>query len=197
MKLLHIINKMFFRKFVMMNTKNVKFKTLLCCLLLLPIQIFAQWSGQVDASGSSNFQKGHKEDLGLKMQFDTTKFHVGFHVSGGHYYCPTTEIVGIYDAKNQEAAFSKFENKLCYNRNWYANAGVDLRFDLRPQDVLAVSLNYGYKGSNDSPLMRTWRYGILGDSLTGGQIDTCGFLSHKLIPEISYVHTFKKKDLST
>lgn len=194
MKLLHIINKMFFRKFVMMNTKNVKFWTLLCCLLLLPFQIFAQWSGQVDASGSSNFQKGHKEDLGLKMQFDTTKFHVGFHVSGGHYYCPTTEIVGIYDAKNQKAAFSKFENKLCYNRNWYANAGVDLRFDLRPQDVLAVSLNYGYKGSNDSPLMRTWRYGILGDSLTGGQIDTCGFLSHKLIPEISYVHTFKKKD---
>ena len=105
---------MVFREFVMINMKNVKFKTLLCCLLLLPIQIFAQWSGQVDASGSSNYQKGHKEDLGLKMQFDTTKFHVGFHVSGGHYYCPTTEIVGIYDTKDRESAFSKFENNLKY-----------------------------------------------------------------------------------
>lgn len=184
----------FFRKNIMIDMKNVKFLTLLCLFLLLPFHIFAQWSGQVDVSALSNFQKGHKEDLGLKMQFDTTKFHVGFHVSGGHYYCPTTELVGIYDAKNQKAAFSKFEDKLCYNRNWYANAGVDLRFDLRPQDILSVSLNYGYEGSKDSPLMYTWRYGIQGDSLNGGQIDTCGFLSHRLIPEISYVHTFKKKD---
>lgn len=178
----------------MMNMKNVKFKTLLCCLLLLPIQIFAQWSGQVDASGSSNYQKGHKEDLGLKMQFDTTKFHVGFHVSAGHYYCPTTEIVGIYDTKELESAFSKFENKSCYNRNWYANAGVDLRFDLRPQDILAVSLDYGYKGSTDHPLMFTWRYDIHGDSLVGGQIDTSRFFSHQLIPEIRYEHIFKKED---
>ena len=194
MKLLHIIIKMVFRKFVMINMKNVKFKTLLCCLLLLPIQIFAQWSGQVDASGSSNYQKGHKEDLGLKMQFDTTKFHVGFHVSGGHYYCPTTEIVGIYDTKDRESAFSKFENKLCYNRNWYANAGVDFRFDFRPQDILSVSLDYGYKGSSDHPLMFTWRYDIHGDSLMGGQIDTSRFFSHQLIPEIHYEHTFKKED---
>lgn len=178
----------------MINMKNVKFWTLLCCLLLLPIQIFAQWSGQVDASGLSNFQKGHKEDLGLKMQFDTTKFHVGFHVSGGHYYCPTTEIVGIYDTKDRESAFSKFENKSCYNRNWYANAGVDLRFDLRPQDILSVSLDYGYKGSSDHPLMFTWRYDIHGDSLMGGQIDTSRFFSHQLIPEIRYEHIFKKED---
>ena len=141
-----------------------------------------------------NFATGHKENLKLNVQMDTTIYHVGFKLSGGHCFNPTIESTIILDTKKASSIYSKEEDKQRNKRNWYVNAGLEARFDIRPTDILSVSVDYGYNGDKDKAKLDAMRNNIGKDTLTGNQFDTVASNEHRLEPKINYLHTFGKAD---
>lgn len=163
-------------------------------VLSLSMGLQAQFSGNIEGSGLSNFGVVNKEDVKLNLRLDTTKMNMVFNISGGHKYNPTTETTSILDVKNQDAPYSKYENKQLYKRNWYVNTGLDFKFKLTSQDNLNLGLQYGYKGDKDRPLLSTSRYALSGDSITGSQQDTSQMVEHIFKPQMTYTHVFSKAD---
>lgn len=162
--------------------------------LFFPLSTFAQLSGNVEGGGSWNFDKGHKEDVKLNLRLDTTKMSMAFNISGGHKYNPTTETTSILDMKDKNSAYSKYENKALYKRNWYVNTGLDFKFKLTSQDNLNMGLQYGYKGDKDHPLLSSSRYTLSADTILGTQQDTSNTREHIFKPKLAYTHVFTKSD---
>ncbi len=158
------------------------------------VPLFAQLTGMVDGSGLWNFSNGHKEDVALKIKYDTAKYHIGFNLEGGHHYVPTQEYSLTTEMKQRDSFYGKTETKNLFDRNWNVKTGFDFGFDIHPQDKLKVSLQYQYSGSKDHPELATVRYEQNGDSANGNQVDSTSMRCHKLTPNLEYVHTFAKQD---
>lgn len=162
--------------------------------LSLSTGLWAQFSGNIEGSGLSNFDVVNKEDVKLNLKLDTSIVNLKFNLSGGHNYNPTQETTSTLDAKNSKSGYSKFEQKQFYKRDWQVSTGFNCDFRIKEHDVLNIGLQYQYKGNKDKPSILAGRYNFAQDSLKGEQRDTTDAIEHNIKPQLTYTHVFGKTD---
>lgn len=156
-------------------------------------------TGSVDAYGSWNFDKGHKENAAMTLHFDSTLYYVHMGVRGSHNYTPTTEYTRILSESIEKQNMSvKTDANQLDTRKWNMSANLDFGYHLSRNDLLTVRAEYAYDDTRKNELLISNRYllatnpdlTIRMDTLLGDQHDRTLAQRHTIKARMDYKHQF-------
>ncbi len=173
---------------------------LLLFILSSTIVARAQLSGELDAKGAYNLQHGHNEALGLKLQWDTTRYTLRVGLNGGHDFIPTNEYVDIEDAKKESHYVSQYEERVISPRSWQVGGFLNLNYRVTDRDRIEFGGKYGYTdcSTHNQLQMAKLKHQLLSgnvlqtDTLFGDQLDSTRYRMHAWSARLYYEHLFAK-----
>lgn len=170
--------------------------------ILTSLTVSAQkLTGSMDAYGAWNFDKGHKQNAALRINYDSTLYYVHVGVRGGHSYTPTTEYVSILNEASEKLNLSlKADTTSILTREWGIGADFDFGYHLSSRDLLTMSLQYTYDNVRTTEQLSSSRYAAEADvdmivhldTLFGNQNDWTRDKLHDLRTAIDYQHRFSE-----
>lgn len=161
-------------------------------------------SGSVEGYGGWNFGKGHKENLGLRINLDSTLYYVHVGVGGGHNYSGTTELTNILNENAKDKNMSqKMDTNQVQTRRWNIHANVDFGYYLTSHDLLTMMAQYSYDDTRKTEQLSSSRYlaetdaemYVHLDTLLGRQSDYTQGGQHDIKAALGYQHRFSKTNL--
>lgn len=156
-------------------------------------------SGSVDAYGAWNFDKGHKENAALKINYDSTLYYVHVGVGGSHNNTPTMELTSILNENVEKRNMSlKSDTNLVNTRKWNLNAYLDFGYNVTSNDLITLSARYAYDDVRKEEHLTSSRYmvetnpdlTIRLDTLLGNQRDWTQTGQHDIKVAMGYKHRF-------
>lgn len=173
---------------------------LLMLSVLTSVAVSAQkLTGSVDAYGAWNFDKGHKENAALKLNFDSTLYYVHVSVGGSHNNTPTTELTSILNENVEKRNMSlKSDTNQVNTRKWNINARLDFGYNVTSNDLITLSAQYAYDDVHKVEQLTSSRYmvetnpdfTIRLDTLFGNQSDWTQTKQHNIKVAMDYKHRF-------
>lgn len=156
-------------------------------------------TGSVDAYGAWNFDRGHKENAALKLNFDSTLYYVHVGVGGSHNNAPTTELTSILNENVEKRNMSlKSDTNHVNTRKWNINAHLDFGYHVTSNDLITLSAQYAYDDVRKEEHLTSSRYmvetnpdlTIRLDTLLGDQNDLTLTKRHDVKVALDYTHRF-------
>lgn len=160
----------------------------------LSIASYAQWSGNLDLGGGTNFSGSNNENAAFKVKYSGKRTYVGLNLAGSHNYMPSEQQTTIIDVKKEGNEYYKAEDKIIKPRNWDARAGVDFGYALDTLNAIDVSVSYSIRSGNEFVRLSTERReGLSREGITGIQEDSVANKSGQIDGIIAYTRKFKNR----
>lgn len=169
------------------------------CLLVSMTVSAQQLTGSMDAYGAWNFSTGHKENMALRLNYDSTLYYVHVGVRGGHNYTPTAEFTSILNESAEKRNLSmKTDTNAVTTRRWGIGADLDFGYHLTTHDLLTMNVQYSYDNVRKTEHLSSDRYlaetdlemYVHLDTLMGRQNDRSLMQQHDLKAALGYQHRF-------
>lgn len=194
----------------------MKSRLLLLIAVLVPAVVSAQGlSGSLEGIGAYNFRESNKENLNLRLDYDSPIWYVHSSLGGEHDYSPT-EVVKLsangterfwdsIDEYTDEALLrymsgdliSKYtwEDKNTCKRVWTGKVGLDAGVHIGKAANLKGKIIYLYSASMDRPdiyneKLSSKEHSSVIDMQSGRQLDEIDFDRGRLDVNLEYTHDF-------
>lgn len=171
---------------------------ILVLCIVASMGLWAQrFTGSMDAYGAWNFDRGHKENAALKLNFDSTLYYVHVGISGQHNYAPTTEYTSIVNDNAAKDNMSlKIDTNQVQSRRWNMGLDFDFGYRLTSKDLLTIQAHYDFDDTHKTEKINSSRYqahnktdySLSMDTLFGKQHDWTLDQRHSLDMTFGYIH---------
>lgn len=181
-----------------------KIYTFFFAVLLSATVSAQQLSGSMDAYGAWNFDKGHKEHVALKLNYDSTLYYIHVGVRGNHNYTPTSEYTSIVNENAEKRHLSyKTDTNAVTTRRWGIGADLDFGYYLTTHDLVTVNVQYTYDDVRKTERLSSNRYlaetdkdmYVHLDTLLGYQNDWTVARQHDIKAALGYQHRFSETNM--